>query len=89
MFDEKGADLGIGGFLAVREKDVARREELGHVPEIACVSAGGMPGRVKCLHALLGHALAAGPGVNPLGDEARDMIAQWWAAGPCVPALKP
>ena len=27
-----------------------------------------MPTRVKCLHALLGHALAAGPGVNPIGD---------------------
>ena len=27
-----------------------------------------MPARVKCLHALLGHALAAGPGVNPIGD---------------------
>ena len=40
------------------------------MPEIAGVSAGGMPDRVKCLHALVGHALAAGPGVNPLGDEA-------------------
>ena len=27
-----------------------------------------MPTRVKCLHALLGHALAAGPGINPIGD---------------------
>ncbi|MGL1409773.1 DUF501 domain-containing protein, partial [Vibrio parahaemolyticus] len=26
--------------------------------------------RVKCLHALAGHALAAGPGVNPIGDRA-------------------
>ena len=43
---------------------------LGDVPEIDGVSAGGMPDRVKCLHALVGHALAAGPGVNPLGDEA-------------------
>ena len=42
------------------------------MPEIAGVSAGGMPDRVKCLHALVGHALAAGPGVNPLGDEALD-----------------
>jgi hypothetical protein len=29
-----------------------------------------MPDRVKCLHVLVAHALAAGPGVNPLGDEA-------------------
>ena len=48
---------------------LARRALLGDVPEIADVSAGGMPARVKCLHALVGHALAAGPGVNPFGDE--------------------
>ena len=41
---------------------------IGEVPEIAGVSAGGMPERVKCLHALVGHALAAGKGVNPIGD---------------------
>lgn len=41
---------------------------VGEVPEIDGVSAGGMPQRVKCLHALVGHALAAGPGVNPIGD---------------------
>jgi hypothetical protein len=40
------------------------------VPEIDGISAGGMPTRVKCLHALAGHALAAGPGVNPIGDLA-------------------
>ena len=38
------------------------------------VSAGGMPTRVKCLHVLVGHSLAAGPGVNPLGDEARTAL---------------
>ena len=42
------------------------------VPEIEGVSAGGMPNRVKCLHVLAAHALAAGPGVNPLGDEVLD-----------------
>jgi hypothetical protein len=30
------------------------------------------------------HALAAGPGVNPLGDEALAMLPQWWRKGPCV-----
>jgi hypothetical protein len=54
------------------------------VPEIEGVSAGGMPTRVKCLHALLGHALAAGPEVNPFGDEVRAAVGNWWAAGPCV-----
>ncbi|MGL4306121.1 MAG: DUF501 domain-containing protein [Mycobacteriaceae bacterium] len=32
-------------------------------------TGGGMPDRVKCLHVLMAHALAKGPGVNPLGDE--------------------
>jgi hypothetical protein len=66
------------------EAYLARRESIGHVPEIAGISAGGMPNRVKCLHVLLGHALAAGPGVNPLGDEIIEMIDPWWTAGPCV-----
>jgi uncharacterized protein len=48
------------------------------------VTAGGMPNRVKCLHALVGHALAAGPGVNPFGDEALAELGAWWRAGPCV-----
>ena len=46
-------------------------------------SAGGMPERVKCLHALAAHELAAGD-VNPFGREALDAIGDWWSAGPCV-----
>jgi uncharacterized protein len=46
-------------------------------------SAGGMPDRVKCLHALAAHALAV-PGVNPLGAEATEAAGEWWQAGPCV-----
>ncbi|CAD6002339.1 DUF501 domain-containing protein [Agreia sp. COWG] len=49
---------------------IADRESIEVVPELAGVSAGGMPVRVKCLHALAGHALSAGPGVNPVGDLA-------------------
>lgn len=52
------------------------------VPELAGVSAGGMPDRVKCLHALAAHALAAGPGVNPFGDEAVTQIGTFWGR-PC------
>jgi hypothetical protein len=59
------------------------RSELGEVPEIASVSAGGMPDRVKCLHALAAHALAAGPGVNPLGDEVLAEIGDFWLR-PCL-----
>ena len=47
-------------------------------------SAGGMPDRVKCLHALVAHELAV-PGANPLGREAADAAGEWWARGPCVP----
>lgn len=38
-------------------------------------SAGGMPDRVKCLHVLIAHSLAKGPGCNPLGDEALAQLA--------------
>jgi len=48
------------------------------------VSAGGMPDRVKCLHVHVAHALAAGPGVNPFGDEALAELGEWWRAGPCA-----
>lgn len=57
-------------YLAAHRAYLADRARYGDVPEIAGVSAGGMPTRVKCLHALAGHALAAGEGVNPIGDEA-------------------
>lgn len=49
-------------------------------------SAGGMPERVKCLHALVAHSLAVGPGINPLGDEALAAMPPWWTRGPCVAA---
>lgn len=67
-------------FMADRDKTA---HELGlEVPEIAGISAGGMPTRVKCLHALIGHALAAGPGVNPIGDIA--LAACSWSPNRCV-----
>ena len=51
-------------------KYLAEREEIEVVDEIEGISAGGMPYRVKCLHALVAHSLAAGKGVNPIGDLA-------------------
>jgi hypothetical protein len=71
-------------YQKAHEAYLERRESIGHVPEIAGVSAGGMPSRVKCLHVLLAHSLAAGPGVNPLGDEVAELIDPWWTEGPCV-----
>jgi hypothetical protein len=60
------------------------RESIELVDEIKGISAGGMPSRVKCLHVLVGHSLAAGAGVNPLGDEALELLGDWWSAGPCA-----
>jgi hypothetical protein len=71
-------------YRAAHEAYLAGRAALGEVPEIAGVSAGGMPHRVKCLHVLAAHALAAGPGVNPLGDEVLERLGAWWSEGPCV-----
>ena len=71
-------------YAAAHEAYLASREEIGQVAEISGISAGGMPTRVKCLHVLVGHALAAGPGVNPFGDEALAMLADWGASGPCT-----
>jgi uncharacterized protein len=73
-------------YAAAHEHYLAARAALADVPEIDGVSAGGMPDRVKCLHVLLAHALAAGPGVNPLGDEARDLVGEWWVGHSCAAA---
>ncbi len=67
----------------LRRRQAAARQE-GIAPLPGRQSAGGMPDRVKCLHALAAHALAVGRGVNPFGDEALDALADWGAAGPCV-----
>ena len=44
-------------------------------------SAGGMPGRVKCLHALYAHERADG---NPVGAMVRDEIEPLGCPAPCV-----
>ena len=71
------ADAPMGAhYLDAHHSYLADREGLEVVEEIAGISAGGMPARVKCLHALAGHSLAAGPGVNPIGDLALEQ-ADW------------
>ncbi|KGN32816.1 hypothetical protein N802_15565 [Knoellia sinensis KCTC 19936] len=70
-------------YAAAHDDYLARRGELGQVDEIDGISAGGMPDRVKCLHVLVAHSLSVGPGVNPLGDEALEMLPDWWATSPC------
>lgn len=71
-------------YRRAHEAYLAARTAIGDVPEIAGVSAGGMPERVKCLHVLAGQSLAQGRGVNPLGDEVLDALGKWWAPGPCA-----
>jgi len=83
MTERLGTDPELAArYRAAHEDYLARRdaiEPLGHQ-----ITAGGMPDRVKCLHVLVAHSLAAGPGVNPLGDEALAMLPDWWTAGPCI-----
>ena len=63
---------------------LAARDALGiDVPEVKGITAGGMPDRVKCLHSLIAHSLAAGEGVNPLGDEAKAELPKWWVNEYC------
>ena len=85
MQDRLGTDPELAEqYAAAHEAYLAARTAIGEVPEIAGISAGGMPDRVKCLHVLAGQALAQGRGVNPLGDEVLDLLGDWWASGPCV-----
>lgn len=72
-------------YRAAHGSYIADREQFGEVAEIAGISAGGMPDRVKCLHALVGHALAAGPGVNPIGDIALERAT--WSPTVCECAV--
>ncbi len=73
-------------YQAAHEDYLSRRARLAvrPVPQIEGISAGGMPRRVKCLHVLAAHALAAGPGTNVLGDEAIAALAGMWPAGGCA-----
>lgn len=74
-----------GEYFAAHIDYMAAREAIGmDVPEVRGISAGGMPDRVKCLHSLIAHSLAAGEGVNVLGDEALAKLPNWWHEHPCA-----
>ena len=83
------ADPGLReAYLAAHRDYEARRTATAAAAGVAplppgTATAGGMPDRVKCLHALAAQELAV-PGSNPLGREAVAAMGQWWAAGPCV-----
>lgn len=69
-------------YLAAHHAYIADRDAHGHVDELDGISAGGMPTRVKCLHALVAQSLAVGPGVNLVGDAA--LVAATWSPERCV-----
>jgi len=76
------------GYRAAHHSYLARRDEAARASGVEPLppgtpSAGGMPDRVKCLHALVAHHLAA-TGDNPLGDEAARAAGEWWLTGPCI-----
>ena len=83
MSDRLGRDEDLARAYRAAHEDYLRRRDVID-PLGIDVSAGGMPDRVKCLHVLVAHALAAGPGVNPFGDEALALLPGWGADGPCV-----
>jgi hypothetical protein len=77
------ADL-AAAYKKAHDAYLADRDALGLVvDEVEGISAGGMPDRVKCLHSLVAHSLSAGPGVNPLGDEALSKLPEWWKENAC------
>jgi hypothetical protein len=90
---ERLADDGVRRRYEAAHRDYLARREMA--ARTACVdplppgtqSAGGMPERVKCLHALVAHELVAG--VNPFGAEALDAVGAWWLSGPCIQADTP
>jgi hypothetical protein len=81
--EQLGTDAALAaGYRAAHEAYLAARDARDVLPTRS--TAGGMPDRVKCLHALAGHALATGAGVNPIGDRAVAEMGEWWADGPCA-----
>ena len=77
-----GTDDELAAAYRAAHEDYLARRERSRRSAGRGVSAGGMPHRVKCLHVLVAHALAAGPGVNPFGDEALALLSGWGAERP-------
>lgn len=74
MTERLGTDPELAAaYRRAHESYLAERDAIE--PLRTTFSGGGMPDRVKCLHVLIAHSLAKGPGVNPLGDEAVALLA--------------
>jgi hypothetical protein len=89
MQSQLAEDSGLRrAYVAAHRDYLGRREEAARAAGVEPLppgtqSAGGMPDRVKCLHALVAHELAV-PGANPLGRQAAQAAGSWWESGPCV-----
>ncbi|WP_328390989.1 DUF501 domain-containing protein [Nocardia sp. NBC_00416] len=85
MTDRLARDTELAAaYRAAHESYLAERDEIESLG--TDFTGGGMPDRVKCLHVLIAHALAKGPGVNPLGDEAVALAAANGLRGSAIPA---
>lgn len=83
MTDRLASDAELAAwYRRAHESYLAERDAIE--PLGTQVTAGGMPDRVKCLHVHVGHALAKGPGVNPFGDEALELLGDWWTGSDCA-----
>ncbi|MFI9401328.1 DUF501 domain-containing protein [Nocardia sp. NPDC052316] len=85
MTERLGSDQELAAaYRAAHESYLAERNEIESLG--TDFTGGGMPERVKCLHVLIAHALAKGPGVNPFGDEAVALAADNGLRGTAIPA---
>jgi len=88
MTERLGDEATRTAYAAAHRDYLARRDAAADAAGVERLpagtqSAGGMPDRVKCLHALAAQELAV-PGTNPFGREALAAAGEWWSHGPCV-----
>lgn len=85
MTERLGTDEELAaGYRRAHESYLAERNEIESLG--TDFTGGGMPDRVKCLHVLIAHSLAKGPGLNPLGDESVALAAENHLRGKAIPA---
>ncbi|NLV80332.1 MAG: DUF501 domain-containing protein [Rhodococcus sp.] len=85
MTERLGTDPELAaGYLSAHRSYLAERDAIESLG--TDFTGGGMPERVKCLHVLIAHSLAKGPGVNPLGDESVALAADAGLRGTAIPA---
>ena len=74
MTERLGDDRDVAAaYRRAHEQYLAERDAIESLG--TTFSGGGMPDRVKCLHVVMAHSLAKGPGLNPFGDQALALLA--------------